>query len=201
MIQIKLYTQDSFKVVDDLKDTLSAAQLAGAVRRGINLALRKGRTQMRKDIREEYAIKQGRVYSSDDEKGLKVSGSKGYELSGMITAGHKPVGLAAFGGVRQNKGGVGVEIHKGKREQIASAFLLPGKGNVVFAHGKYSTYGFIFSRGAVFGRARLDALNSPSVATMLLNKKTQNRYADIVVDVYESEVIRQIDLLTHASSF
>lgn len=196
MIEIQLETGDSFNELEKLKNTLTRYQIATAVRRGINLALKKGRTQMQRDVREEYNVKQNRLLDKSPSRGLAIQGSKGTDLQGSITAGHQPVGMAAFGNIYQNKSGISIQIRKGQKEQIYAAFLLPGKGKVVFAHGKYTTNGFIFSHGATFGKARLDALNSPSVATMVLHKKTQRRYEKIVLDEYHTEVIRQFDLAT-----
>ncbi len=197
-----------------------------ATRIAINTSLKWGRTRIREDISKEYNVKLGRLYNSAKDKGLNVKPASNTRLEGTITAGHLPVGLSGFNGIKQAsettgfaisfasslktrktrtmrkaiKSGVGisVEIRKGKREVIRSAFRTPKFGNVVFARGEYSAMGFRwrhYRKNTTGPDKPINALNSTSVATMALTKSVFAKWGTPIEKYYENELQRQLKRL------
>ncbi len=192
----------------------------------INDSLRFGRTRIREDIAKEYNVKLGRLYASDRKKGLHVKPAYYNNLQGTITAGNMPVGLSGFNGNRlavettgynisfassiktrkmrvqrkaiRKAGGISVEIKKGRRDVIRSAFKIPKYGSLVFARGNYSAFGFLWRHRRVNTTGQdkpIEVLNSTSVATMALNKHTVLRYFLPIHRKYEQELQRQLKRL------
>lgn len=188
-----------------------------ATRIAINTSIRWGRTRIREDISQEYNVKLGRLYASDRKKGLNTKLATTGKLEGEITAGHQPISLHQFNGTKASsertsvsrfgKGGtrttirraagISVEVKKGKRQTINSAFFVRKKTNVVFARGRYNPKGFVFrKRRETTGMDMpITGLNTTSVATMALTKRVFNRWQGPIQRKYEEELKRQLKRL------
>jgi hypothetical protein len=92
------------------------------------------------------------------------------------------------------KQGIYIEIIKGQKQFIPSAFMGfwskqgSASGGAIFARGKYGSGGFEFAKG----RAPITKLKSKSPYWAILNNSNQPTIAARAMDVYEAELMRQL---------
>ncbi len=196
MIEIKVDDAAVVAKLDEMRAHFSDVRIAQVLTQAINRSLSWGRTQMSKDIRDDYNIKLARLYDGDKRKGLTIQKATKSSISGSISAGHRPVSFSAFN-PRQTKQGVSVKIHKTETERIQSAFMIPGKGNLIFARGRYSAFGFLFRHRRLNTTGMdnpIDTLKSLSVATMVLHKKVREVWEPKIIEHFNVEAIRYMNV-------
>ncbi len=190
-----------------MKDKLSAGKIKRALRMALNDAVIKGKTMVRRSITEVYNIKAARVNDNNSRKGLSLKKATDSDLSAQINAGHTPLKLAdmdpkysgsviaqqvSFRGGSSRKGktvkrstsAISVEVIKGQRKTIASAFTIGVAKNAatgqqfattaIFARGKRGKPGFEFAKP----RMPIDTISSVSVGTAATNTKSVEKYQD-----------------------
>jgi hypothetical protein len=165
---------------------LSREETAKAAARAINHSLAKGKTAASKNIRDTY-----RISAADVSADTQIQRATPQNVTGYIKANKQTLSLSKFnpvyqrgnvitknvggkkGGFASNKTrrkgtGVTVEIIKGQKVRLPSAFLMlfkSGKGSV-FARGEYGSDGFQFGKE----RLPITKLNTKSVYWAMLNE-------------------------------
>lgn len=157
--------KEANKNLSELTKQLTGKPLALAISRGINRTLMKGRTEARRAVKSEYNIPQKHLEGINYEKSSPIT------LTGFVKASAKPIPMHAFAPkfetqkrairitkrgqqkVKERKRkvsnpakGVSIEVHRGQREVVPYAFMIPGGKPYVFARGRYpghGSYGFI----------------------------------------------------------
>lgn len=149
----------------ELTKQLTGAQLNKAIARGLNATLKKGRTEARTTVKNEFNIPQKFVNAVDINKAFPG------RLYGSIYAPTKPLPLAAFNptfqtptkSIRNTKkgeqriksrtrrnnnpnAGVTLSIKKGEKTTIPYAFMIPGAKPHVFARGNYQKGATMFKQ-------------------------------------------------------
>jgi hypothetical protein len=208
---------------DKAKEKLSSRQIAAAMRMAINEGLVKGRTEVRRGIQQVYNIRTGIL--NDEKTGLKLKKATGTNLTGDISANHKPMSISdadpKFKGVtvgqqftrgkdgkvkkgakiRRSVAQISVEVIKGQRKPINSAFA-PGRATnsqsgkqhfttAIFARGKRGKPGFNF------GKARLpiDSISTVSPGTAATNERSVEQYSEIINNYAKGRFIHHINRL------
>lgn len=161
---------------------VSGKKLHEIVSRSINHTAGKVNTQLNRNIRNVYKISLSDLNDTKQKLTVKSSSSS---LSAFIFANKVPLSLSKFNPVQFNAGvktsfkgskktggfvsqktkskssGVQIEVVKGKKEIIPSAFLLFAKSSkaAVFARGVYGGESFVFGKD----RLPITHLNTKSV--------------------------------------
>lgn len=200
------------KATNELKAafrSLSSDNVAVATSRAINHTLAKARTAVSKEIRSVY-----RIAAGDVKDATRLKNATTVTLTGQILASASPLSLSKFNPV-QNKGliqtrnvggkkggfastklkraaasGVTIEVIKGQKETLPSAFLKfsgSGKGTVM-ARGEYSGKNFDW------GKARLpiSKLNTKSIYWASQNDKVQEPVSVQVSSDYQARLIHEL---------
>lgn len=215
MIQIS--TKQATKELADLKDQLSERNVATATRMAMNEAIKSGKTQVRRTIREMYNINNSRIESKDTKKGLSVKNATNDNLEAQITAGHIPVNLSeanpkfkgevvatkiSYGkdgkvkkgrNVVRSKTKISVEVKKGERKTLETAFTI-ARGTS--SNGSQFLTPAIFARGKKgkpdfkFNKDRLpiDSMSTVSVATAALNTDAQQKNMPKISDTFSKRL-------------
>jgi hypothetical protein len=222
-IAIKVKKLDT-KELDTLKKQLSKSQVANATRMALNDSIRKGKTETKRSITEMYNIKPSLIDYSDRKKGLSTKLATKSNLSAEVDAGHIPISLSEANpqfksvvvasqvkykngkakkgkNVKRSVGQISIEIIKGQRKIISSAFAIGIGTNATT--GKQFTTPAIFARGKrgkptfQFGKSRypIDSLSTVSIATATLNVKAKEKVQPIITAFYQKSVARQMQRL------
>jgi hypothetical protein len=207
------------------KEKLSSSQICRAMQMAINDSLRKGRTMVRKSVQDGYNIKAAKLNDKDPKRGITTKLASVSDLSGQINAGHYPIslkdanpqftqgttiaqrvsfknGAARKGGlIRRSQSQISIEIIKGQRKTLGSAFI-PGVGTnasngqqfatpAIFARGKRGKPGFAFGKD----RYPIDVMSTISVATATVNDRSLEKYKGPINDYAQSRFIHHIERL------
>lgn len=204
MQEVHINAKDAISKLENLRRQLSESQVHSGVRMAINDATRWGKTRVKDAIRQVYNIKAQRITDSNRKKGLSIILATNNNLTAKITAGHTPANMGSLSGTRvTQKKGVSVEVQKGKRKTIPSAFrLYATKGQkgasfypttdskaVIFARGKYGKPKFIFQKP----RKPIAPITSLSVATAAHNTNAIKAYEPKVSAYYEKRLIHHLE--------
>lgn len=199
---IQIYSEgiEGLDELTRLKESLRPTQVNTATRMAINDTLRWSNTRIRQTVQETYNIKTKRVLDKDEKKGLVPRFASASKLWGVITAGHRPINMASLLRTRQVGSGVSVEVMKGTRQTIQSAFLLPN--GAVVARGEYPERGtFVFRHGAgertenTQGNDAFSPLQTISIATAALNTRAFAKWSVPTQDHYDAQLKRQLSRL------
>jgi len=225
---IHIDTRDADRKLKELSGKLSQKQIIVVTRMSMNRAIKKGKTEIKKSILSLYNIKSSRIDDSNRKKGLSVKLSQGNNLSAEVDAGHVPVNLSEtkvkFKGVEVARGisfkngqlkkgrsykrsisTIAVQVLKaGPIKTINSAFTIGiathyKTGNqfttpAVFARGKRGKPDFKFGKS----RYPIDSLSTVSVATAAFNTKAQEMVQPVVSEMYETEMVRNMNRLINS---
>lgn len=184
---------------------ISGKKLHAIISRSINHTSGKVNTQLNRNIRQTYNIS---ISDLNDSKQRFTVKSNSNSLAAFLYANQMPLSLSKFNPVwirdnvktsfvgskkkggfassktKSNKSGVTVEILKGKKETISSAFMLfsgSGKG-AVFARGVYASEGFKFGKQ----RLPITHLNTKSIYYAMLDKTVTANIPDLIgTSMYE----------------
>lgn len=182
----------------------------------MNHSLAKGRTQAKREITSIYNIPSSLAMES-----MRVKNANSTTLTGSIDASSRYTPLRHFkpkatsGNVttrttrtgalysrktkrRSKNQGVQVEIIKGQRKIISSAFFMPGSFNAtVVARGQYSQqrrFEFRTKRVTKTGNdLPIDSLRTVSVFKSAINTTVQKRLADYVMGEYGKRITHEIE--------
>lgn len=196
----------------DLENKLKALYPPDAHRsisRAINHSIAKANTQANREVRSIFNIA---LKDMNDKNNKIVKNSSPDTLTGTINASQNPLSLSKFNPIwvrsnrhvlKRGKGfkmtgkakknsneGVSVEIIKGKRVNIPSAFILFNKGgSPVMARGVYEG-----TSGFNFGKARLpiNKLNTKSVFFALANDKVEKKMKDSINVFYPERLLHEL---------
>jgi hypothetical protein len=215
MIQID--AREANAELERLKNKLSPGKIASATRMALNESIRKGKTQISKAVREVYNIKPSLLNDPNKKKGLSLKLASNNNLSAEVDAGHTPLGLENMapqysgttvankinfkngkakkgGAIKRSTGQISIEVIKGQRKTLGSAFA-PGlvKGgsqatNKLFARGKKGKPGFEFAKP----RNPIDTISSISVATAAMNSKSAEKYDKTVQETLTNRSIHHL---------
>lgn len=184
-----------------------------AMRMAMNESVRKGRTEVKKSITEFYNIKPGTITDSNKKKGLSLKLATDKNLRAEVDAGHVPINIGSLSGVKDLKvesarefafatnvktkktkvvklarifkgGGIQVEVKKGEKKVLATAFRIEKFGNAVFARGKKNKLGFAFAKP----RMPIDSISTISIATAAHNTNAQQKYWPVVESYYKQRL-------------
>ena len=140
------------QAIDQLREVsrdLSAGEFKRAVRMGLNDGIRKSRTLL---VREVIANFNNTAFTpSGVRSALSLSLATNNNLTSKLGISGKPIALAYFG-ARKTSTGVSVEIIKGQRKVVKSAFMVKpgGRGKAKpFARGQYEGNQFQFRKQRV----------------------------------------------------
>lgn len=220
-IRIKIQKVDT-KEIDNLKKRLSKSKIASATRMALNDSIRKGKTETKRAIVGIYNFKPSRIDDRDRKKGLSLKLATNSNLSAEVDAGHVPINLSEaspkYKGItvanqvkykkgkaqkgkafKRSTGQISVEVLKGQRKVIGSAFTI-GIGTNAKSGNQFATSA-IFARGKrgkpkfSFGKKRypIDSLSMPSVATAALNVHAKEKVQPIVTEFYQKSMQRQLE--------
>lgn len=212
-MSISVNTQGATQQLRRLARGLSEPKVKNAASRAINHTIAKARTAVSRDIRSVYKISAG-----DVRQATQVVRSSATTLTGYIYASSTPLPLSKFnptqvslsgsvlvqtrrvggrdGGIasaRARRGastGVTVEIMKGKKENLPSAFLKiagSGKGTVM-ARGEYGSGGFDWGKK----RLPISKLNTKSVYWASQNKTVEDAVSRETVVNYDNRLIYEL---------
>ena len=118
---------------------LTRSEVDGAIVKALNRAIDTGYTFGGRKVRERYNI----TASSISQRTVKIRARRGgATLSASLRANTRVVSLKQFG-ARQTRKGVTVEVLRGSRKLIKSAFIkqMPNGVTGVMARGKYQSSG------------------------------------------------------------
>lgn len=205
------------------RKVLSSSQIATAMRMAINEGLVKGRTEVRRGTQEIYNFKASIL--NDRQTGLQIKKATNDHLSGEIGVGHKPISIKeanpqfkavtigqrfsrgkngkvrAGAAIKRSVGQITVEVIKGKRKAINTAFA-PGRATnsktgqqsfttAIFARGMRGKPGFKFGKG----RMPIDSITTVSPGTAATNDRSLKRYEGAVNDYAQKRFIHHIERL------
>lgn len=206
---LEIVTKDAQAKIADLMQGLSKAEVDKATARAINYTLARVDTATGREIRKIYNVKLSDVKDQTAQRKATPQ-----TVTGMLLANKNTMSLAMFNPVfhkgsvttrfvgskkkggfasqRTTRGssGVTVEILKGQKQTIASAWLrLFGSGKAaVFARGTYGTKGFNFGKE----RLPIQALKTKSIYFAIQNTKASEGIANAAEDVYQDRIIHEI---------
>ena len=153
-----------------------------AVSRAINTAIRKGRTTAGREIRAQYVIAQGRIYSE-----MRQTFSSPGTLYGALNAQGPGIPIKDFKVSPKNpkpraKPVITVEIVRGAAKPFPGGFVV----------GRFGMH--VFSRK---GRSRfpIEKKRTTSVPQMMLGKRAGPAITEQINETYTKEVDRQLSLM------
>ena len=162
--------------------TTAPKALKKALRRSLRRTRTGARTQASKKVREEYAVKAGRLKND-----IVLTRPNFSNFSFSIIGRKKPIGLTNFGRPRQTKAGVSVAVEKGKRKLIKRAFIARGvNGNTqVFTR-------FVRKGQPPSGRLPIRSLKGPSASDMFTGAEVDETVAEFAQDKFLTELERNL---------
>lgn len=217
---IKVDTQPAVRELAHLTKRLSFEQYRQASARAINHTMAKVKTAANKAIRERYKIP---VVQAN--KAMVLKRATPNNPTGMLMASSSYTALAAFQPTVTTSTGVRmvvtrqgtlaskakrvkrvtstqmrVEIVKGQKAVINSAFFLPGRASaVVSARGRYNdqrSFQFRTKRLSKNGAdLPIDALRSVSVFKAVMTKQAQDSIGKDVLPSYRDRLLHEINRL------
>jgi hypothetical protein len=143
---IELNLNQAIDQLRGLNQDLSPREFKKAIRLGLNDGIKKSRTLMVREVLAHY--NNTAFTSSGVRSAISLNLANAGNLTASLGLSGKPISLAYFG-ARKTKTGVSVEILKGQRKIIKSAFMLKAGGrgrNIPFARGKYEGNKFQFRK-------------------------------------------------------
>lgn len=208
---IEIVTKDAQAKLADAMKGLSKPEIDKATARAINFTLARVDTASNREIRKVYNLKQADVRDQTQQRkatpqnvtGLLLANKNTLNISKFDPVFRKGSVTTRFMGSRKNGGfasskttrskgasGVTVEILKGKKETISSAWLsIFGSGkSAVFARGTYGSKGFDFGKE----RLPIQALKSKSIYWAIQNTKAAPGIVQSAEDVYQDRLIHEI---------
>lgn len=138
--------------IDELREVsrdLSAGEFKRAVRMGLNDGIRKSRTLLVREIISNF--NNTAFTPSGVRSAISLSMATNFNLTSKLGISGKPIALAYFG-ARKTQTGVSVEIIRGQRKVVKSAFMVKvgGRGKAKpFARGQYEGNQFKFRKERV----------------------------------------------------
>lgn len=218
MSRIFVNTSGAQRDMRRISALFSGQNIDKATSRAINHVLGTAKTRLSKEIRSVYNI-----LASDAKDATELKKSSESSLTGYIYASANPLSLSKFNPVSTEYGkgkvlvktkrvggkkggfasakakvgagtGVVIEILKGKKETLPSAFLLlQGSGNAaVMARGEYNNKGFDWGKS----RLPIHKLNTKSVYWASQNDKVAEVVGTTTLVDYEKRLIHEIDRAT-----
>lgn len=219
MSRIFVNTSGAQRDMRRISALFSGQNIDKATSRAINHVLGTARTRLSKEIRSVYNI-----LASDAKDATELKKSSESSLTGYIYASANPLSLSKFNptSIEFGKGkilvqtkrvggkkgsfassavtrigsntGVVIEILKGKKETLPSAFLLlQSSGNAaVMARGEYNNKGFDWGKS----RLPIHKLNTKSVYWASQNDKVAEVVGTTTLVDYEKRLIHEIDRAT-----
>lgn len=210
---IEIRTDLAAKELESKLQALYPPLAKKAINRAINRSLAKANTEVNREIRSVYNIAL-RDLNDKDNKVLKNSTED--TLTGVIKANILPLSLSKFnpsfvsdriiGGrysslVKTQKGksrtvkrgnlGVTVEIIKGQKQHLASAFQLfqgGASGAPIMARGTYGTGGFEWGKP----RLPISKINSKSVYYSIFSGDIEQHINNIVAWYYPERLLHEL---------
>ncbi len=206
-------------LINDLAKPLAPEQVKRATSRAINHTLGVIKTDVNKSIRSIYNLS-----AADVRDNLEIRKATLENLKGFIKANRAPLSVSKFNPVsislsgsgfirgsidRKSKGfafkktksdkvGVSIQVLKGERKNIGSAFMLlqgSGKGSVM-ARGNYSTgSNFNFTKP----RLPIEGLNSISIYGATLHSKVTSVVMPLGSEKYTERLIHELRYISYGS--
>lgn len=216
---VTVIVKDAIKKISENFKELSGEQIKKAATNAINRTLNKGRTEARKEVKQQYNIPQKNL------KGINQQNANKNNLTGYLFASSKPIPSDAFapkfetGGatisiskkgvhkVKQNSknktanAGVSIEVIRGQRQTIPFAFLIRTAKPRVFARGAYrsgGSFGFIqrHKRTNKSGSdTPLASLLSVTIYAAIINNKVEARLSNTITDYYGQRLEHELNYL------
>jgi len=208
---IEINTQQAAKDLEARLKSLYNGDQKKAINRAINTSLERGNAEANRQIRSVYKIA---LQDLNDKDNKLIQKSSESTLTGTINASIRPLSLSKFdpewtrdrvsGGrsfltktkkgrtqkVKRGDTGVKVEIIKGKKEVINSAFMLfKAGGSPVFARGSYGSDGFDFRKD----RKPINKLNTKSVFYTIFNEDIEKGINQRITEVYPQRLLHELN--------
>ena len=220
---IKVDTRDAIRDLTRLAQGHSKAVVNQAMLRAIKHTLGKAKTEANRIIRETYKIPVSQANKAMTVRTLRASSTEG--PAGALMASSSRTSLAAFkptlttsSGMRMittnqgflaskakkvrkvNNTQMQVEIIKGKRRTVNSAFFLPSSPRaVVMARGQHSSKkDFLWRHKRVSPTGPdnpIDALSTVSVFKAISTERAQQRISQRLAPDYEARFIHELGRL------
>lgn len=211
---IEIRTDLAAKELEKRLKALYSPEAHKAINRAINRSLGKANTELNREIRSAYNIA---LKDLNDKDNKLIKQSTESSLTGTINASQMPLSLSKFnpsfvsdriiGGkysslvktqkgrstkVRRGNLGVTVEIIKGQKVQLPSAFMLfqgGAAGSPVFARGTYNTDGFKWGKP----RLPISKLNTKSVFYAIFSADIEEHINNIVAWYYPERLVHELN--------
>jgi hypothetical protein len=132
---IHIDTRDAIKAMKTLKSALTGRQRNKAIALAFNDAMKLGRRELGKEVRKEYTVKLSGI-----SKATRLQRATLNKQFAVLTTVGKPLPLERFS-VRPIKSGLSIQVIKGKRNIVRSAFMQKIKRKRAFARGEYKSGG------------------------------------------------------------
>lgn len=229
---ISVNTSDVNKGMNSLSRNLSPAEIKKATYRAIRHTLGKARTESNREIRTVYKIPQANVnkammikvdngHTNQMPVGLLMASSSMTPISafqprmmntmGSYTSVRRGALMSSLNTKRTLKltdrkkvGLMEVEILKGKRKTIKSAFFLPGASKAtVMARGEYSgekSFLFRHKRISKGSDTPIDSLRTVSVFKAVITPKVQSSINAKLAPQYEQRLIHEMNFIISKAS-
>lgn len=175
-------TSNANAVIADIRASgLTTDAQNRAAARALNLAATRARTAAARQITARYKMKYGTVLDI-----IKIEHASADRLIVALTVSGRPLSVASFD-ARQMRDGVSVNI-RGTRKTIKGAFIRK------LQSGSGDDYQVVFMR---VGAARypLKAIKTVDVPGVFSREEAQALVDATAIDVFESEFLRQLELL------
>jgi hypothetical protein len=212
MAFIEVRTQQAAAELEAKLKSLYSADAAKAINRAINKSLGVANTESNKQIRSVYNIA---LSTLNDVQNKRVKNSNETMLTGTIEANQQPLSLSAFNPswtrdrvsagrsiltktqkgrttkIKRGDTGVSVEIVKGNKVKLPSAFqIFNSGGSPVFARGLYGG-----SDGFLWGKKRLpiQKLNTKSVFFAIFSADIEKKINDKLMEYYPDRLMHEIN--------
>lgn len=177
---------------------LTGAEFSQGTARAINRALQKGRTEANRAIRAKYTIK-----ASDVSKALKLANARPSQLYGELIAQGKPIPLKFFKHKKTNKG-VDVEVKKGSKQSIRSAFIatMASGHRGVFGRGEYQSRDFKWRAKRLKKKGNdtpITELHSVSIPSAFSQQKVYDITSDAMIKTFSDRMMHELSRIRNAT--
>jgi hypothetical protein len=218
---ITIDTKDAQNKLSELTAQLTAAEIRKATSRAINHTLNKARTASATEIRKRYNMKASDAKRSMSIRKAHISNQTGYlsassavtplhqfnprqtTNSGVTTSRTSKGWRSRKGRAPKSGGGVTIQIIRGRRIRIPSAFIVFSSGisGIVMARGKYQDQSFAFRRGRG-SRVRssgndnpISSLVSVSVFSASIDSNVQERMSPQITEAYNERIAHEMSVI------
>lgn len=200
MPMLLIETDQAIKGLSESLGKLKKDVVADIISKSLNSAMTKARKAAYDEIKQVYNIRQ----ISDITSKLKGQKATPGRLETKLFADRRGLQLAYFQPAQESTGKkrISVEVRKGKRETLKSAFYAKansGKGNEIqsiFARGAYKGPEFEFREkragGSVGPDLPIGLLRSTSPLDMLRDQGVQDRVNDVAAKAFEKSLTSRI---------